>query len=218
MGAKTVVLALALAATKGYATPDGIAMTHMTSAVVVEEIPVVKHKKEKGGDYLKGSPLYKKREPLPLPDHDRTKPSIAVIIGAILVGLALLVCSGFINKGQLVQQIGSYREPKMPSSQTRLQSQRLESPRYNVPVQPPAPYGQMPMPQSGTYLPGPAPMQSGPVYVQGQPQMMAPQMIAPQSMGPPMAQYSSMPQQQGAPQSMPRMGSFSPPQYAQSMR
>lgn len=114
--------------------PHSIAMTHVTGTVG-KDIPVVKHKKEAGNGYLKGSPLFKKQqkmaEPAPPEEPDRSKPSLMVIFGAILIGLLILGCAAFLNKQELVPS-AKYEPKPLPTSQTRLQSQRLGSQRLGT--------------------------------------------------------------------------------------
>lgn len=177
-----LVLTVALAAMGAQATtePHEIAMTHMTGSVE-KDIPVVKHKKEAGNGYLKGSPLYKKQTKLAEPEpekDDRSKPSLLVIFGVILLGLLVLGCAAFLNKRELVAKMSS--EPAMPTSQTKLQSQRLGTPEYVEYVVPPRtqqanveymrPSSNYAMPVSGSLPPGSLPPASGSlpvVYSQG---------------------------------------------------
>lgn len=163
IGARGVVLAAALGAFSCHASIESpyIVMTKV-QGTLDKEIPVNKHKKEAGGGYKKGSPLYDKQQKLAEkhdePEPDRTKPGLAVIFGAILVGLAILICAAFINKQELVKKVPL--EQKIPKSITRLQSQSLSQvPVAQAPVEPVA-YVRPPT----TYS---LPQSSGVVYATG---------------------------------------------------
>lgn len=157
-GPLNLVLAAACVTMSCHASRDAphIAMTHITGSLgekqgsLENDIPVVKHKKEAGNGYVKGSPLYKKQQKEAGPKQaepekgDRSKPSLAVIFGGLFIGILILGCAAFINKRELVK---SEVEPRI-TSQTRLQSQKLQSQRLGAPdyVEYTVPQSQVPIP------------------------------------------------------------------------
>jgi len=121
-------------------------------SAIKKEIPVEHHQKKAGNGYKKGSPLYDKQQALkkkdePVPAADRSKPSIAVIIGFLLVGLAILLFAAFVNQRELVWSLNYEFQPVQSKFEpTYLQPQP-------VPVRP----VQVSMPQSGVIYANSAP-------------------------------------------------------------
>lgn len=89
-----------------------LAVTHIASGSFRQsDVPEFKHKKKPGGGYVKGSPLYEKQQGhratemiLPGPPTGRQRPSVAVIMVCIVLGIFVLVIAAYINKDFLVRR------------------------------------------------------------------------------------------------------------------
>lgn len=138
------------------------------------KVPEVKHKKKPGEGYEKGSPLFDKQqkhkadEALPGPT-DRHRPSLAVILAGVVLGVMVLTIAGCVNRDFLVPR---YLEKGYPPVSAKTYSPDISSgfpqptgvdatlpPSYQLQPQQqqPVPVSMMPgqMPQQLAPPPGP---------------------------------------------------------------
>merc|ERR1719213_451320 len=92
-----IVLGIFVLVIAAYINKDFLVRRHLDVGKL-PDVPEFKHKKKPGGGYVKGSPLYEKQQGhratemiLPGPPTGRQRPSVAVIMVCIVLGIFVLV-------------------------------------------------------------------------------------------------------------------------------